>query len=411
MERKLLGLITGIIIGYSLINFSRAETKVYKINIIKTSQTRTNADKKILYYKIKPGDTLYGILRKYNLPIKMLDEIVKLNKIEDPDKIRVGQTIKIPLPQTKFKSKKTVKVNQSFVPDVSTMLSNFGKIYKEGTILLNSGIVNLKENPLLTIKEKNYIFNLNNNLSPEIIKELESIGYRTVSSKKEFQKLFEDYLLSSFGEFEANGTLKLGTVDKLTYHYDYLTYDTETGNVVIFNLTPDTPKKLQNLLSAYGITLEQPKGYKEEGRTGIFKLLTGKPEIKIAKLITLLTKEKPVKTPYGFTFKKVKIFIASPNINPEEKTRKKMEGFKVITAGEENLENTIKLAVQSIPFVVQKIKLIIVEPPGTEGTRSRFEIRGLSIDTPDKRYFLIPGVEKPEEIPYLISRGINLIIY
>lgn len=44
-------------------------------------------------YKIKSGDTLSGIAATYGTTVKA---IAKLNKIEDPSKIRVGQVLKIP---------------------------------------------------------------------------------------------------------------------------------------------------------------------------------------------------------------------------------------------------------------------------------------------------------------------------
>jgi LysM repeat protein len=44
-------------------------------------------------YKIKKGDTLSGIAAKFGTTVKAL---VKLNKIEDPSKIHVGQVLKLP---------------------------------------------------------------------------------------------------------------------------------------------------------------------------------------------------------------------------------------------------------------------------------------------------------------------------
>jgi lipoprotein-anchoring transpeptidase ErfK/SrfK len=44
-------------------------------------------------YKVKRGDTLYGIARRYNTSVKAL---VKTNKIRNPNRIYVGQKIKIP---------------------------------------------------------------------------------------------------------------------------------------------------------------------------------------------------------------------------------------------------------------------------------------------------------------------------
>lgn len=44
-------------------------------------------------YKIKKGDTLYKIARKYNTTV---NEIVKINKIQNPNKIYTGETLLIP---------------------------------------------------------------------------------------------------------------------------------------------------------------------------------------------------------------------------------------------------------------------------------------------------------------------------
>ncbi|WP_456397628.1 LysM peptidoglycan-binding domain-containing protein [Desulfurobacterium sp.] len=385
---------------------------IYKINIIKIRKAEQRTRKHIIYYKVKPGDTLYGILRKYNLPLKMLGEVVKLNKIKNPNLILKGQVLKIPLPGVKRnKTRKRFKISKNVIPDFSPVINGKGsKIYKKGMILLKSGMVNLQQNPVITIAGNNYIIDLNRNLTEEEIKELQNIGYKIIKDEKQLRKLVEENLLNTFGSFEANGTIKLGTFDKLTYHYDYLIYDMETGSTKIFNITPDTPKELKNLLAAYGITVEQPKMKYEKGNPGIVKILIGTNIEKITELIHILTGEKAVKDENGYSFNKLKIFVVKEMASPEEITKKKMAGFTIVKIYPDMRKN-IREAVNAIPFAIQKIKLIIVEPPGTNGKRSRFEIRGFSIDTPENNYFVIPGVEKPEEIPYMVSRGINLIIY
>lgn len=45
---------------------------------------------------VSEKETLSGICRQYNQPIDKIDEICTLNGIEDPNDIRVGQTLKIP---------------------------------------------------------------------------------------------------------------------------------------------------------------------------------------------------------------------------------------------------------------------------------------------------------------------------
>ncbi|WP_456426756.1 LysM peptidoglycan-binding domain-containing protein [Desulfurobacterium sp.] len=385
---------------------------IYKINIIRIRKAQENTGKKIIYYKIKPGDTLYGILRKYNLPLKMIGEVAKLNKLKNPNLILKGHILKIPLPGVKKKGvKEKFKIANNVVPDFFPIINGRGfRSYKKGMILLNSGTVNLQQNPVVTTGGNNYIIDLNNNLTEQEIKELQNIGYKVIKNKNQLRKLVEENLLNTFGSFEANGTIKLGTFDRLTYHYDYLIYDMETGSTKIFNLTPDTPKELKNLLSAYGITVEQPEAKSEKGESGTLKILTGTNIEKITELIHLLTGEKAIKDGNGYSFNRHKIFVVKEMTSPEEITKKKMAGFTIAKVYPD-MGKSIREAVNTIPFAIQRIKLIIVEPPGTEGKRSRFEIKGFSIETPNRTYFLIPGVEKPEEIPYLISRGINLIVY
>jgi LysM repeat protein len=44
-------------------------------------------------YEVKSGDSLSKIARSFNMDYK---ELARLNKIADPDKIRIGQVISIP---------------------------------------------------------------------------------------------------------------------------------------------------------------------------------------------------------------------------------------------------------------------------------------------------------------------------
>ena len=45
------------------------------------------------YYVIKKGDTLWNIAKKYRTTI---DEIANLNKIEDVNRLQIGQRLLIP---------------------------------------------------------------------------------------------------------------------------------------------------------------------------------------------------------------------------------------------------------------------------------------------------------------------------
>lgn len=53
-----------------------------------------SAEQDYTTYKVKKGDTLYKIAKKYNTTV---DELVKLNNIKDPDLIITGQVLKIPV--------------------------------------------------------------------------------------------------------------------------------------------------------------------------------------------------------------------------------------------------------------------------------------------------------------------------
>ncbi|MDP8257008.1 MAG: M23 family metallopeptidase [Candidatus Alcyoniella australis] len=46
-----------------------------------------------VYHTVQRGQTLYSIAKSYNIP---MDELVRLNRIKDPDKIQAGQKLFIP---------------------------------------------------------------------------------------------------------------------------------------------------------------------------------------------------------------------------------------------------------------------------------------------------------------------------
>lgn len=47
-------------------------------------------------YVVKKGDTMLGICKKYYGNASRLDEVVKLNGMEDANKLYVGQVVKLP---------------------------------------------------------------------------------------------------------------------------------------------------------------------------------------------------------------------------------------------------------------------------------------------------------------------------
>jgi len=56
-------------------------------------------------YKIKPGDTLSQIAKKYNTTIRTLQ---KNNNIKDPNKIRAGKTLDIGVPKPGLSSARKI---------------------------------------------------------------------------------------------------------------------------------------------------------------------------------------------------------------------------------------------------------------------------------------------------------------
>ena len=75
------------------------ESNLYRnanLNILDEIQTageRDEQDYNIVIYIVKKGDTLWNIAKRFGSTV---DDIVRTNGIEDPDKIQVGQKIYIP---------------------------------------------------------------------------------------------------------------------------------------------------------------------------------------------------------------------------------------------------------------------------------------------------------------------------
>lgn len=62
------------------------------VNILPTKLKETTYTKNKVYHKVRRGDTLYGIARKYNVKAS---QICKLNKISTKTVLKVGQTIRV----------------------------------------------------------------------------------------------------------------------------------------------------------------------------------------------------------------------------------------------------------------------------------------------------------------------------
>lgn len=78
------------------LEFNVSSCKNKKLNIIDEIDMEENSDSNIysmVIYFVKPGDTLWKIAKKFKSTVR---EISKINKIEDPNKLNIGQQLYIP---------------------------------------------------------------------------------------------------------------------------------------------------------------------------------------------------------------------------------------------------------------------------------------------------------------------------
>ena len=382
-----------------------AFSKVYEIRIVKYKDTKGVNNHSFIVYKVKPGDTLSGIMRKFRIPPTMVDTIVNVNKIKNPNLIYAGQKLKLPVGM-RDSSRGIPKKIESFLPAIR-MLG--GKIDKSGAIFLKDGRVDFRKNPKISVNGEEYILDFTDSLNRELKEELGDIGIKVIKLE-ELKNLLEDIINLNFGIAEKNGKLVLGMKDVLIYKYDYLSYNVSTGNRIVINLKRDTPVALVNLLKAYCVEVLQPEGKELEGKVGELRILSGGGVERIAELVRIVTGEKGVLKDSGIEFPENHLFVAFDFVDPEEKVKLELEGYKVVVLSGDFIRDVEKIF-SLVPVVYKRVNLVVVEPPGSNGERSKFEIPGLLISTERKDWFLIDCVDKPEEIPYLRSRGVNLIIY
>jgi len=77
----------------SLNNFKKQNSNL--ISIIDSLQRPTSLN--TIYYNVKHGDNIYDILKIFSLNRRYIDEIVKLNNLQNPNYIFEGQVLKIPI--------------------------------------------------------------------------------------------------------------------------------------------------------------------------------------------------------------------------------------------------------------------------------------------------------------------------
>lgn len=384
----------------------------YQINVVK-EELSPHREKKFVIYKVKRGDTLLKIMNKFKIPERFLYKIVKLNGIKNPNIIYVGQVIRLPVGKSfspknipNSSRKRTANVERELI-----LLERLGaRINRNGYFFVGDKKIPLRKNPLVSVGNRNYMIDFTG-FSEDIKSKLSEAGVSVVK-KNEIDRLIEEAISANFSSLQRNGTLILGEKDVLTYHYDYLAYNRFTGQRTVINKTPDTPPPLKNLLGSYGVAVIEPK-YRlpDDGEGwGTVKVLTGSGLDKIYQLIFLLTGERGKTIPEGMVFPDSQLAVVYDYITPERRAKLELQGYKVfILTG--NFLNDIENILSLIPLANKFVKLVLYEPPGTKGKRAKFVIDGLLISTEKRDWFLIDSVDKPEEIPYLRYRGVNLVIY
>ena len=383
------------------------EGAFYQIDVVKKVGRKSAKGVPFVLYRIKKGDTLLKILSKFGIPPQFLNDVARINDIKNPNVIYAGRTLKIPM-GLGWSRKTEVKVKR--FPELE-VLDKFGAVTRKGALFIGDRSLPFSKYPKVSIGGKEFIVDLSGNLSKDLKEKLKEIGFSVVGSE-DLNRLIRNYLSVNFPAVEENGTLVLGLKDVLTYHYDFMGYDPDSGRRVVVNVVGDTPKELENILKSYEVLLFQPDRRSpdtEEGR-GILKVVSGKGLEKLAGVVEVLTGEKGRLTDLGIEFPKSKVYLIYDYVNPDEKVALELRGYKVKPLSGNflvDLEETLS----AIPLASKRVKLILYEPPGSKGRRSKFEIEGVLVSAKDRDWFLVDSVDRVEEVPYLLYRGVNVIIY
>jgi len=383
----------------------------YQISVVK-EQVSPKVEKRFVVYKVKRGDTLLKIMKRFKIPRHLLYRVAKLNNIKNPNLIYAGQVIRLPVgegaPVVRTFRKVSMKVNEERELQLIQRLG--GRINREGYLFVGNRKISFRRNPLITVGGKRFLINFSG--IPENVKRTLSALGISVVDRNSLTSVLESAISANFSSLQKKGTLILGESDVLTYHYDYLAYNRFTGQRTVINLSPDTPPPLKRLLSAYGIAVVEPPFKVPDDREGwgTLKILSGGGLNKISQLIYLLTGKKGQEIPEGMIFPDLKIAVVYDYITPEKRTALEIKGNKVfVLTG--NFLNDVESILSLVPIANKFVKLVLYEPPGTKGKRSKFVIEGLLISSPEKDWFMVDSFDKPEEIPYLRYRGVNLIVY
>ncbi len=381
----------------------------YQINVVK-ERPSVETEKRFVIYRVKQGDTLLKILKEFKIPRRFLYRVARLNGIKNPNLIYAGQELKLPAGDMLPLKEKSVFKKRQVERELQLIHRLGGKITQEGFIFIGNKKISLRKNPLITVEGSKFLVDLTG-LSSETKKLLSQAGVSVVSGNN-LNPVLEKVISANFSSLLKNGTLILGEDDVLTYHYDYLAYNRYTGQRTVINTSPDTPPALKSLLAAYGIAVVEPpfKVPDDWEGWGSLRILTGEGLQKIEELIELFTGSRGKKIPEGLVFPKLKLAVVYDYITPERRTELELQGNRVFVLTGDFLSD-VESILSLIPMANKFVKLVLYEPPGTKGKRSKFVIEGLLVSTPKRDWFMVDSVDKPEEIPYLRYRGVNLIIY
>lgn len=381
---------------------------VYQIDIVKERGVKSEKPR-LVVYKVKRGDTLLKIMKRFKVPRRLLYQVVKINKLRNPNLIYAGQVIRLPVG---WNEKRQRVRKKEFTEEEFKFLKTIGaKVNDDGFLFTAGKKLNLKKTPIVEASGKRFIVDLSGEIGGRTRKSLEEAGF-TVIGSKELGDLIEKVLSENFSSIQRKGKLILGENDILVYKYDYMGYNKFTGQRTVINTRPDTPKTLVKLLNSYGIAVIQPPLRKldtSEGR-GKLRIIAGDGLTKINSVIKVLTGQEGVKREEGLFFPKLKLFVVYDFVSPEEKVKLELQGNKVVVLTGDFL-NDIENILTLVPLANKLVDLVLYEPPSSKGKRSKFTIRGLLVSTPKEDWFLIDSVDKPQELPYLTSRGVNVMVY
>jgi len=386
-----------------------ALTPSYKVKVVKNLSGE--GAQEFVIYKVKRGENLSKIMKKLKIPKELLDQILKLNNLEDPNLLYEGQEIKLPILKKKKRLKKSQKVAAL---NSLKLLKKMGvKVKREGFLFVGEEKIELSKYPMLKRGEQFFIVDASSSLPASLRAKLGAVGFSVIGAK-ELKEMEKELLSSKIALIQEKGELHLGEKNRLTYRYDYLGIDTSTGQLVAVNRAGDTPPPLEELLRAYGVSLIQPQwqGSKEllKESLGSFKIVRGKGVEKLLAIASFFTLDRPKKGEFGYLFPKAKIYLVYDYVSPEERVNLEFEGYKIVLLSG-NLKRDLKELLSLVPLAVKEVRMVFYEPPNTKGRRATLYVDGLLVSAPEKDWLLVDSLDRPEEIGYLRFRGINLLVY